>query len=45
MAQFLDPKCDILLIPNAVLSVNEAMRRREFIRLFCSTAVAVYWPP
>jgi putative ABC transport system substrate-binding protein len=38
----LDPKCDILLIPDVVLGVGEAMRRREFIRLFSSAAVA--WP-
>jgi hypothetical protein len=38
----LDPKCDILFIPDVVLSAGEAMRRREFIALVGSTAVA--WP-
>jgi putative tryptophan/tyrosine transport system substrate-binding protein len=38
----LDPKCDILLIPDVVLGAGEAMRRREFIRLLGSTVVA--WP-
>jgi ABC-type uncharacterized transport system substrate-binding protein len=37
-----DPKCDILLIPNGVLGAGEAMRRREFIAFVGSTAVA--WP-
>ena len=37
-----DPKCDILFIPDGVLGAGEAMRRREFIRLFGSTVVA--WP-
>src|SRR6516164_5567904 len=35
-------KCDSLLIPDLVLGAGEAMRRREFIRLFSSTVVA--WP-
>jgi hypothetical protein len=28
-----DPKCDILFVPDVVLGVSEAMRRREFIVL------------
>jgi putative tryptophan/tyrosine transport system substrate-binding protein len=38
----LDPKCDIVFIPDVVLGVGEAMRRREFIALVGRTAVA--WP-
>ena len=38
-----DPKCDILSIPDVVLGAGEAMRRREFIAFVGSTAVA--WPP
>ena len=41
-AQFSIQKCDSLLIPDLVLGAGEAMRRREFIRLSCSTVVA--WP-
>jgi putative ABC transport system substrate-binding protein len=41
-AQFSIQKCDNLLIPDLVLGAGEAMRRREFIRLFSSTVVA--WP-
>ena len=37
-----DPKCDILSIPDVVLGAGEAMRRREFIAFVGSTAVA--WP-
>jgi putative tryptophan/tyrosine transport system substrate-binding protein len=37
-----DPKCDILSIPDGVLGAGEAMRRREFIAFVGSTAVA--WP-
>jgi putative tryptophan/tyrosine transport system substrate-binding protein len=37
-----DPKCDILWIPDVVLGAGEAMRRREFIAFVGSTAVA--WP-
>jgi putative tryptophan/tyrosine transport system substrate-binding protein len=37
-----DPKCDILPIPDGVLGAGEAMRRREFISFVGSTAVA--WP-
>jgi hypothetical protein len=38
----LDPKCDMLLIPDVVLGAGEAMRRREFIAFVGSTAAA--WP-
>ena len=38
----LDPKCDILFIPDGVLGAGEAMRRREFIAFVGSTAAA--WP-
>ena len=41
-AQFSVQKCDSLFIPDLVLGAGEAMRRREFIRLFGSTVVA--WP-
>jgi putative tryptophan/tyrosine transport system substrate-binding protein len=37
-----DPKCDILFVPDGVLGAGEAMRRREFIAFIGSTAVA--WP-
>jgi putative ABC transport system substrate-binding protein len=37
-----DPKCDILSLPDVVLGAGEAMRRREFIAFIGSTAVA--WP-
>ena len=37
-----DPKCDILLMPDGVLSAGEAMRRREFITFVASTAAM--WP-
>jgi hypothetical protein len=37
-----DPKCDILFLPDGVLGAGEAMRRREFIRLFGGTTVT--WP-
>jgi putative tryptophan/tyrosine transport system substrate-binding protein len=37
-----DPKCDILFVPDGVLGAGEAMRRREFIAFVGSTAVA--WP-
>jgi putative tryptophan/tyrosine transport system substrate-binding protein len=37
-----DQKCDILFIPDAVLGVGEAMRRREFITVLIGTAVS--WP-
>src|SRR6516162_7841457 len=40
-AQFSIQKCDSLLIPDLVLGAGEAMRRREFIRLFSSTVVAL----
>ena len=33
----LDPKCDILSIPDGVLGAGEAMRRREFIAFVGST--------
>ena len=36
----LDPKCDILFIPDGVLGTGEAMRRREFIAFVGSTAAA-----
>jgi putative tryptophan/tyrosine transport system substrate-binding protein len=35
-----DPKCDILFVPDGVLGAGEAMRRREFIAFVGSTAVA-----
>jgi putative tryptophan/tyrosine transport system substrate-binding protein len=38
----LDPKCDILFIPDGVLGAGEAMRRREFIAFVGCTAAA--WP-
>jgi hypothetical protein len=38
----IDPKCDILFVPDGVLGAGEAMRRREFIAFVGSTAVA--WP-
>jgi len=38
----LDPKCDILFVPDGVLSAGEAMRRREFIAFVGYTAAA--WP-
>jgi putative ABC transport system substrate-binding protein len=38
----LDPKCDILFIPDGVLGTGEAMRRREFIAFVGCTAAA--WP-
>jgi putative ABC transport system substrate-binding protein len=37
-----DPKCDILFLPDGVLGTGEAMRRREFIAFVGSTAAA--WP-
>jgi putative ABC transport system substrate-binding protein len=37
-----DPKCDILFLPDVVLGAGEAMRRREFIAFVGGTAVA--WP-
>ena len=37
-----DPKCDILFVPDGVLGAGEVMRRREFIALVGSTAIA--WP-
>jgi hypothetical protein len=37
-----DPKCDILFVPDGVLGAGEAMRRREFIAFVGSTAAA--WP-
>ena len=39
----LNPKCDILFIPDGVLGVGEAMRRREFIKVFGSAVFS--WPP
>ena len=41
-ASAIDPKCDILSIPDVVLGAGEAMRRREFIAFVGGTAVA--WP-
>src|SRR6516162_5436170 len=41
-AQFSAQKRDSLLIPDLVLGAGEAMRRREFTRLFSSAVVA--WP-
>jgi putative ABC transport system substrate-binding protein len=41
-ASAIDPKCDILFLPDGVLGAGEAMRRREFIAFVGSTAVA--WP-
>jgi len=41
-AQISIQKCDSLLIPDLVLGAGEAMRRREFTRLFSSAVVA--WP-
>src|SRR5262249_32855269 len=38
----LDPKCDILFIPDGVLGAGEAMRRREFIAFVGCTAAM--WP-
>jgi hypothetical protein len=40
-AQFRDQKCDILLKPDVVLGVGEAMRRREFIAFVGSNAAAL----
>jgi putative tryptophan/tyrosine transport system substrate-binding protein len=37
-----DPKCDILFVPDGVLGAGEAMRRREFIAFVGCTAAA--WP-
>jgi putative tryptophan/tyrosine transport system substrate-binding protein len=37
-----NPKCDIVFIPDVVLGVGEAMRRREFIAVLVGTAVS--WP-
>ena len=37
----LDPKCDILFIPDGVLGAGEAMRRREFIAFVGSSAAAL----
>jgi hypothetical protein len=37
-----DPKCDIVFVPEVVLGVGEAMRRRDFISLLCSATIA--WP-
>jgi putative ABC transport system substrate-binding protein len=36
-----DTKCDIVFIPDLVLGVAEAMRRREFITLLVSAAVVL----
>jgi hypothetical protein len=36
----LDPKCDILFMPDGVLGAGEAMRRREFIAFVGSTVAA-----
>jgi putative tryptophan/tyrosine transport system substrate-binding protein len=41
MAQFLEPKCDILFIPDVVLGGGEAMRRREFIAFFGGAAATL----
>jgi putative tryptophan/tyrosine transport system substrate-binding protein len=38
----IDPKCDILFVPDGVLGAGEAMRRREFITVLIGTAVS--WP-
>src|SRR6516225_5527548 len=37
-----DPKCDILFVPDGFLGAGEAMRRREFIAFGGSTVAA--WP-
>src|SRR6516165_12434938 len=41
-SRILNPKCDILFVPDLVLGAGEAMRRREFIAVIGSVAAA--WP-
>ena len=41
-AQFSTRKCDILFVPDGVLGVGKAMRRREFVTFL--TGTAAIWP-